>query len=81
MSFQIASRVGRVLLIDTNAALKEAPHFCVGIDLHQGWVSTVAIPNLQCEDAIIFKEYDEVQHIKCPRSWDISHRKLNYPTL
>jgi hypothetical protein len=70
-----------VLLTDTNVASKAAPRFCVAIDLHQGWVSTMAIPNLQCEDAIVFIEYDEVQHIRCPHCWDLSHSELNCPTL
>jgi hypothetical protein len=42
----IAGIVGRVLLADQ--ASSKTPHlrFCVGLDLSQGWIASVAVPNL-----------------------------------
>jgi hypothetical protein len=81
MAYQVASRVDRVLVNDTNTDKKAAPRFCVGIDLSLGWMSIVAIPNLQCEDAIVYIEYEAVKNIRCPRCWDLMHYEINCPTL
>jgi hypothetical protein len=81
MAYQVASRIGKVLVNDTNPTPLATPRFCVGIDLAHGWVSTVAIPNLQCEDAIVYIKYEAVKNIRCPRCWDLHHCELNCPTL
>jgi hypothetical protein len=81
LTIQIASAVGWVLLRDDESLKTTAPQFCVGLDISQGWVASIAIPNIQSEDAVVLVEFDSIQHMRCRCCWDLSHSEISCPSL
>jgi hypothetical protein len=64
MAPQIAGVVRKVLICDNTSAKSSSPRFYIGLDLAQGWVATIAVPNIQYKDALVIVEYDSIQHIR-----------------
>jgi hypothetical protein len=53
-----AGMLGKIMGEDFTGTHREAPHFCVGLDISQGWISSVTVHSMAGGSAIIPIEYE-----------------------